>query len=83
MSLSQNTFTATAGQTEFTITWTDPYYLSTSNVNATVNDTPWTVVAVSGTLVTLDAGINAGDTVKIFRVTDISDNQVNFLLNCL
>ena len=80
MSLAQNIFTTTeANETNFIITWTPPYYMSTSAVKAEVDDAPWTVVAVAGTAVTLETGIPAGSTVRIYRNTDITDNEVNFL----
>ena len=76
---ASNTFTnVAANTTNFTITWTNPYYLENIAVKATVNGLDWVVEAVSGTTVTLATGIEAGATVVIYRDTDISDNEVNF-----
>lgn len=80
MTYAQNIFTTTQpNETNFVITWTPPYYVNTNDVKAEVDEVAWTVVAVSGTNVTLATGIPTGSEVRIYRETDISDNQVNFL----
>ena len=79
---ASNTFTnVAAGTTNFTITWEytyNPFYSDTDAVKATVNGASHTVSSVSGSTVTLAAGIPANATVIIFRETDLSDNVINF-----
>lgn len=79
---ASNTFTnVAAGTTNFTITWEytyNPFYSDTDSVKATVNGASYTVSSVSGSTVTLAAGIPANATVIIFRETDLSDNVINF-----
>ena len=80
MSYAQNIFTTTSpNETNFVITWTPPYYMTTSDVKAEVDKVAWTVVSVSGTNVTLATGIPVDSTVRIYRETDVSSNEVTFL----
>ena len=80
MSYAQNIFTTTSpNETDFVITWTPPYYMTTADVKAEVDKVAWTVVSVSGTNVTLATGIPVDSTVRIYRETDVSSNEVDFL----
>ena len=80
MSYAQNIFTTTSpNETNFVITWTAPYYMTTADVKAEVDKVAWTVVSVSGTNVTLATGIPTDSTVRIYRETDVSSNEVDFL----
>lgn len=87
MSYAQNIFTTTSpNETNFVITWTAPYYMTTADVKAEVDNASaaidkvaWTVVSVSGTNVTLATGIPTDSTVRIYRETDVSSNEVDFL----
>ena len=80
MSYAQNIFTTTSpNETNFVITWTAPYYMTTADVKAEVDKVAWTVVSVSGTNVTLATGIPVDSTVRIYRETDVSSNEVDFL----
>ena len=77
MATTTNTYTATAGQTDFAITFE---YIEQNDVFVTVNEsanTAWTFL--NATTIRFDAGLAAGDVVLIYRRTDEDLLEARFL----
>lgn len=76
MALSKVTYTASAAQTDFNVTFP---YLDQDHVTVTRQDLPATFTWVNDALIRLDTAASASDTVVITRTTPITTEEVDFV----